>query len=261
VLSFTNPIRTSLKLTNLQNAANDIHDRRNRCYRHAPKDCHLVRPLRYLPSSNPNLTTPSVVTENSNPCATTINANANNNKRDPQRLFRAPHLAPRPVYAPDCPGVSTATTTQTVTTLRYVDETITTSLTATPPQSTVYKTTTVTSTSSAPSCPTIAATVSQSGYTSDYVLYSSTCGRTLSYANPGNTNPPVVLAIKTKVLACEAARQCATAARNQGAGYLSFDLHYRFATGWECVMFYGRNRDAKYFEVEEGVGEGYGYSV
>ena len=116
-------------------------------------------------------------------------------------------------------------------------------------------------TQSPSSCPTIPATVSQSGYTSDYVLYSSTCGKTLSYNNPANTNPPVVLAIKTKVLACEAARQCAAAARNQGAGYLSFDLHYRFATGWECVMFYGRNRDGKYFEVEEGVGEGYGYSV
>jgi len=140
---------------------------------------------------------------------------------------------------------------------------ITTTLTATPPLSTAYKTTTVTSTTTQPpqSCPTIPATVSQTGYTTDYTLYISTCGRALSYANPANTNPPVVLAIRAKVLACEAARQCADAARNQGTGYLSFDLHYRFESGWECVMFYGRNREGKYWEAEEGVGEGYGYSL
>lgn len=49
---------------------------------------------------------------------------------------------------------------------------------------------------------------------------------------------------------------------NQGAGYLSFDLHYRFASGWECVLFYGRNTRLEYWDVvDEGVGEGYGYST
>jgi hypothetical protein len=111
-------------------------------------------------------------------------------------------------------------------------------------------------------CPTIPATVSQTGYTTNYTLNSRTCGRTLSYSNPGNTNPPVTLQIRAKVLACEAAAQCATAARNQGAGYLSFDLHYRFASGWECVMFFGRNPEGEGWDVvDEGVGEGYGYSV
>lgn len=150
--------------------------------------------------------------------------------------------------------------------MSYEQSTITTSLTATPPVSTTYKTTTVFETitqTSVPSssCPTVPATVLQSGYTTDYVLYISTCGRTLSYANPANTNPPVVIGIRAKVMACEAARQCADAARNQGAGYLSFDLHWKFEKGWECVMFYGRNRDGKYWEAAEGVGEGYGYSL
>lgn len=75
-------------------------------------------------------------------------------------------------------------------------------------------------------------------------------------------NPPVTLQIRTKVLACQAAQQCADAARNEGAGYLSFDLHYRFAEGWECVMFYGRNTRAEFWDVvDEGVGEGYGFSA
>jgi hypothetical protein len=210
-----------------------------------------------------------VETSNSNPCAT---ANANNNKRalpaTNQAYYppRAPHM-PRPgPIAPDCTGssISTTTTTQTTTNVRVVSKTITTFLTATPPVSTAYTTTAVTSTttkSSSPACPAIPATVSQSGYTTDYILYSSTCDRTLSYANPANTNPPVVLAIKTKVPACQAAAQCADAARNQGAGYLSFDLHWKFESGWVCVMFYGRHRDGKYWEVGEGVGEGYGYSL
>lgn len=117
-------------------------------------------------------------------------------------------------------------------------------------------------TSPSNSCPTLPATVSQTGFTSLYTLNSRTCGLTLSYSNPGNTNPPVTLQIRTKVLACEAAAQCATAARNQGAGYLSFDLHYRFASGWECVMFFGRNERGKGWDVvDQGVGEGYGYSV
>lgn len=168
---------------------------------------------------------------------------------------------PGPV-APTCADSSTTTTTQTTTRITLEEKTLTTSLTATPPPSTIYTTTTVTSTTTQPSsCPTIQATNSQSNYTSDYTLYSTTCGRTLSYTNPANTNPPVVLALRAKILACEAAAQCATAARNQGAGYLSFDLHYRFAEGWECVMFFGRNRDGRYWEVEEGVGEGYGYSL
>jgi hypothetical protein len=43
---------------------------------------------------------------------------------------------------------------------------------------------------------------------------------------------------------------------------LSFDLHYRFASGWECVMFFGRNPNGKGWDVvDEEVGEGYGYSV
>jgi len=152
-----------------------------------------------------------------------------------------------------------------------VERTITTSISTTPPPSTLYTTTTVTSTttttlSSQNACPTIPATDLQSNYTTDYILYHSTCGRVLSYANPANTNPPVVLPIRSKVLACQAAAQCAAAARNQGAGYLSFDLHWRFAAGWECVMFFGRmprgnGGGGRYWEVEEGVGEGYGYSL
>ena len=62
--------------------------------------------------------------------------------------------------------------------------------------------------------------------------------------------------------ACEAAQQCADEARNTGAGYLSFDLHWRAGSGWECTMFFGRNARAEFWDVvEEGVGEGYGYSV
>jgi hypothetical protein len=248
------------------------------CIRH-PRSAQPLRPSRSqqpsrrkptentFPSfqSASNHSDPSIVVENANPCS----ANNAKNKRDALggiQPFRNPRLPPQPPYAPDCSGAPTTTTTQTTTMMRYEQSTVTTSLTATPPVSTAYKTTYVTSTttqSSSPSksCPTIAATVQQSGYTTDYVLYISTCGRTLSYNNPANTNPPVVLAIRAKVLACEAARQCADAARNQGAGYLSFDLHWKFESGWQCVMFYGRNRDGKYWEVTKGVGEGYGYSL
>lgn len=45
---------------------------------------------------------------------------------------------------------------------------------------------------------------------------------------------------------------------------MSFDLHFRLEGGgeWECVMFYGRNREAELFYVRDvGVGVAVGYSV
>ncbi|KAM0705842.1 hypothetical protein Q7P35_007202 [Cladosporium inversicolor] len=168
--------------------------------------------------------------------------------------YRNPHIPPRPISLPLCPG-PTSTKATTTTLISLLERTLTTSI-ATPTAQTV------TTTATSNSCPTLPATVSQTGFTSNYTLTSRTCGRTLSYSNPGNTNPPVTLLIRTKVLACEAAQQCATAARNQGAGYLSFDLHYRYASGWECVMFFGRNPEGEGWDVVDGgFGEGVGYSA
>lgn len=209
-------------------------------------------------SPNAKRDTPNNLNNAPNPASLTQSA--------PYYIFRNPHIPPRPTSLPVCLG-ATSTTTLKTTRITLLEQTLTTSLTTpTARNITTTTTSTLTTTTSATAttnpCPIIPATNSQTDYTANYTLYSRTCGRTLSYANPGNTNPPVTLPIKAKVLACEAAAQCATAALNQGAGYLSFDLHYVFASGWECVLFYGRNTKAEYWDVvDEGVGEGYGYST
>ncbi|KAK6434337.1 hypothetical protein LTR95_009480 [Oleoguttula sp. CCFEE 5521] len=77
---------------------------------------------------------------------------------------------------------------------------------------------------------------------------------TLNFVNPGNKNPRVILNLDGSLQICAAAQQCVQAAKKQGGG---------ISTGvWECVMYYGANRDKAYWDVVDGdVGEGYGYSA
>ncbi|KAK6438532.1 3-dehydroquinate dehydratase (3-dehydroquinase) [Oleoguttula sp. CCFEE 5521] len=86
---------------------------------------------------------------------------------------------------------------------------------------------------------------------------------TLNFVNPGNKNPRVTINLDGSLQIRAAAQQCVQAAKNQGGGYSSVDVHYRTSTvAWECVMYYGANRDKAYWDVVDGdVGEGYWYST
>lgn len=137
-------------------------------------------------------------------------------------------------------GTTTPLTTTTTTTTASPNQTITQDL----------------------SCPTVPATIPNNPTAFNYTRYYYGCGHTESFSNPGNTNPPVTTLLDGSLRSCDAIAKCADVARGQGAGYLSFDVHYRVSSGkWECVQFFGPNDEASYFSVEDGdVRDSYGYA-
>ena len=136
----------------------------------------------------------------------------------------------------------------------------------TTPLTTTTSTTTATATASPVvqdlSCPIVAATVPNNPSVFNYTRYYYGCGTTESFNNPGNKNPPVTTLLDGSLGSCDAIAKCANTARNLGAGYLSFDVHFRISTGkWECTKFFGLNDQASYFSVVDAdVRDGYGYA-
>lgn len=126
---------------------------------------------------------------------------------------------------------------------------------------TTYTSTSTSSTTASPSsCASISAVLVGPGEPVVYKQYFSGTGVTLDPQNPGNNyNSPITVAYGGT--RCEAAAHCANVGAT--ANYYSFDLHYlNDQKQWQCVLYFEGNRDAAYFDVEDGnVGEAYGYST